>query len=69
MSQEAGVETYVRNPGLLVELILEVIDRLDSGQDEPSTSAMEAQLREISKAIDNLEKRFSSGHLGIDGGT
>jgi hypothetical protein len=56
MSQEVGVETYVRDPGLLVELILEVIDRLDSGQDELSIAAMEAQLREISKAIDNLDK-------------
>jgi hypothetical protein len=56
MNQEAGIESYVRNPRLLVDLILEVVDRFGNGQDEPATTVMETQLREVAKAIDNLDK-------------
>ena len=56
MNQESGVESYVRNPRLLVDLILEVVDRFGNGQDESATTVMETQLREVAKAIDNLDK-------------
>lgn len=56
MSQEVNIENYVKDPSLLVELVNEVIDRLSNGQDESSMAEMEAQLREVAEAIDNLDK-------------
>ena len=56
MNPESGIESYVRNPRLLVELIVEVVDCFGNGQDESATNVMEAQLREVAKAIDNLDK-------------
>lgn len=56
MNQASDIESYVRNPRLLVELITEVVDRFGNGQDESETTVMETQLREVAKAIDNLDK-------------
>jgi len=56
MSQEPSIDSFVKDPSLLVELINEVVDRLSNGQDESSMADMEAQLREVAKAIDNLDK-------------
>lgn len=56
MSNGDEVERYVNEPSLLVELCREVVDRLDTGSDNGETAAMEAQLREIARAIDNLDK-------------
>jgi DNA-binding ferritin-like protein len=56
MTSEAEVERYVKDPGLLVELCRDVVERLDAGADTGETSAMEAQLREIARAIDKLCK-------------
>lgn len=57
MSQGGEVERYVKDPNLLVELCREVIERLDAGNDNGETAAMEAQLREIARAIDKLDKQ------------
>ena len=55
-SSSNEVERYVKDPSRLVELCREVIDRLDAEVDNSDTAAMEAQLREIARAIDKLEK-------------
>jgi len=57
MSHGGEVERYVKDPSLLVELCREVIERLDAGSDNGETAAMEAQLREIARAIDKLDKQ------------
>jgi len=56
MTNEAEVECYVKDPSLLVGLCREVIERLADGVDNSKTAAMETQLREIAKTIDNLDK-------------
>lgn len=56
MNNGAGVECYVKNPSLLLELCREVVERLDVGTENGETLAMEAQLREIARAIDKLDK-------------
>jgi hypothetical protein len=54
------IDRFVNNPSLLAELCREVIVRLDAAPPDPESmadcSAMEAQLREIAKTIDRLEK-------------
>jgi len=57
MSHGGEIERYVKDPSLLVELCREVIERLDAGSDNGDTAAMEAQLREIARAIDKLDKQ------------
>lgn len=57
MSHSGEAERYVKDPSLLVELCREVIERLDAGGDNGETSAMEAQLWEIARAIDKLDKQ------------
>lgn len=57
MSTPPDSERYVREPSQLVDLCRDVIDRLDTGNDDTDIATMEAQLREIARAIDQLEKR------------
>lgn len=57
MSQGDEVDRYVTDPSLLVELCREVIEQLDTGGDNSETGAMEAQLREIARAIHKLDKQ------------
>lgn len=56
MSHEHNIDRYVKDPSLLVELCREVIDQLDSEDDDFEITAMEAQLREISRSIERLER-------------
>lgn len=56
MSSDIDIDHYVKDPSLLVELCREVIDRIDSGPDDPKSAEKEVQLREIAKAIEKLEK-------------
>lgn len=56
MTGESEVDRFVKDPSLLLELWQEVVDRLDAGSENDDTAAMEAQLREIAKAIDKLDK-------------
>jgi len=57
MNHCGDIERYVKEPSLLVELCQVVIERLDVGSDNGETAAMEAQLREIARAIDKLDKQ------------
>ncbi|QQG64959.1 hypothetical protein [Desulfobulbus oligotrophicus] len=57
MSHGGEVERYMKDPGLLVELCRKVIERLDTGSENGETAAMEAQLREIARTIDKLDKQ------------
>lgn len=56
MSTQPGVEHFVSDPSLLVELCREVIDAIDVSPEAKEIDENEAQLREISKAIERLEK-------------
>ncbi len=56
MSSDIDIDRFVQEPGLLIELCREVIDRIDRGLENPNTTEQEAQLREIAKAIEKLEK-------------
>jgi len=56
MSNDIDIDRFVKDPSLLIELCHEVIDRLDGGSDDPKTREKEAQLREIAKAVEKLEK-------------
>lgn len=51
------VEEYTQNPDLLLELVREVIARLLAEDNKKEIAAMEAQLREIARAVENLEKQ------------
>jgi hypothetical protein len=57
MSSENDVDRFVKDPSLLIELCREVIDRIDSGSDDPKAGEKEAQLRVIANAIDKLGKQ------------
>ena len=56
MNQSSDVERYMKEPGLLVDLCREVIAGL-SEQSEGEMVAMKAQLREISRSIERLDKQ------------
>lgn len=56
MSHTTEVERYVKDPSLLVDVCREVIEQL-SGTDNGETLAMQAQLREIARAVEQLEKQ------------
>lgn len=56
MSDGTDIALYVKDPSLLVDLCREVIDGLDTSTDSSDIVEREAQLREISKSIERLEK-------------
>jgi hypothetical protein len=56
MKNDADIDRFARDPSLLIELCREVIARLDKGPDDPKAGEKEAQLREIAKAVEKLEK-------------
>jgi hypothetical protein len=56
MEHTSEIERYVKDPDLLLKLLQDLIEVLESDDDQGETSAMEAQLREISKAMQKLEK-------------
>lgn len=56
MSDGADIVPYVKDPSLLVDLCREVIDGLDASTDDSDVGEREAQLREISKTIERLER-------------
>jgi hypothetical protein len=57
MNTESDVDRFVKDPSLLIELCREVIDRIDSGSDDPRAGEKEAQLRVIANAIEKLGKQ------------
>lgn len=56
MSDGQDIDRFVKDPSLLVELCREVIDELDASNDGSDIGEREAQLREIAKTIERLEK-------------
>jgi len=56
MSDSHDMERFAKDPGLLVELCQDVIDRLDVTADEALVAEQEAQLKVIARAVDQLEK-------------
>lgn len=56
MSDLFDIERFVNDPGLLVRLCCDVIDRIDAGSADPNAREKEAQLREIARTIERLEK-------------
>jgi len=56
MSDRFDIERFVKDPGLLVKLCKDVIALIDTGAADPSSREKEAQLREIARSIERLEK-------------
>jgi hypothetical protein len=50
------IDCFVKDPRLLIELCRDVIDRIDCSPNDAKAREREAQLREIAKAVENLEK-------------
>lgn len=76
MSQD--IDRFVKDPNLLIDLVRNVIDRFDCRPIDADTGAKETQLREIAKAVENLEKmgvpvpdalRAEKTRLAVDLGT
>jgi hypothetical protein len=51
------IDHYIKNPNLLIELCRNVIDGIDGTPPNSDTSEKEAQLREIARAVEQLEKK------------
>ena len=56
MSDGSDIGRFVKDPSLLVDLCREVIDELDASSDNSDIGEREAQLREIAKTVERLEK-------------
>lgn len=56
MSDEREIEQFAKDPALLVQLCRQVIGRLDDASTNTDVLEKEAQLREISRSIERLEK-------------
>ena len=56
MSKDSDIERFAKDPSLLAELCREVIDKIHAGSDDAKVGEKEAQLREISRTIERLEK-------------
>ena len=50
------IDRFLKDPSLLIDLVRDVIDRIDCRSNNAKTSEKEAQLREIAKAVEKLEK-------------
>jgi hypothetical protein len=56
MSNDQDIARFVKDPSLLVEVFRHVIEELDSDSDHEAMREMGAQLREIARTIERLEK-------------
>ena len=56
MSDDFDIESFAKDPSLLVELCREVIELIDGKTGSEEGATMEAQLREIAKTVERLEK-------------
>lgn len=56
MSDRNNIVHFVKDPSLLIDLCREVIEQIDSSAEDTGITHTEAQLHEISKAIERLEK-------------
>ena len=51
-----NIDSFVKDPDLLIRLCRDVIDRIDCVPDDAKIRMKEAQLHEIAKAVEKLEK-------------
>ena len=56
MSKHHDITEFVKDPALLADMCRQVIESLDSAGEDDETREKEAQLREIAKSIERLEK-------------
>lgn len=56
MSTGHDIDEFVRNPSLLIELCRQVIDEIVENSSDAEIEEKEAQLREVSRSIERLEK-------------
>ncbi|MDE2126050.1 MAG: hypothetical protein KGJ62_05630 [Armatimonadetes bacterium] len=56
MTSDATIKDFAQDPGRLIDLIRQVIDQLVIGRNEATPKEQEAQLREIAKTIERLQK-------------
>lgn len=56
MIDDRGMERFVKDPKLLIELCRKVVEHLIPNSEHGSVAEKEAQLREISRSIERLEK-------------
>ena len=56
MNDSKDVDRFAKDPGGLVELCQDVIDRIDTNTDDALVTEQDAQLKVIAKAVDQLEK-------------
>ena len=56
MARDHDIKPFLDDPSLLTETFREVIEALDSSGEDDVTQEKEAQLREIAKSIERLEK-------------
>jgi len=56
MSNGHDIDEFVEDPGLLIELCRQVIDEIVENSSDEGTEEKEAQLREVSRAIERLER-------------
>ena len=63
MARDHDIKPFLDDPSLLTETFREVIEALDSSGEDDVTQEKEAQLREIAKSIERLEK------AGVPGAT
>jgi hypothetical protein len=56
MNDDFGIDRFAKDPGLLVELYREVIELIDCETGSEKSVTMEAQLREIAKTVERLQK-------------
>jgi len=56
MSDNFGIERFAKDPNLLINLCREVIELIDGGTGGEAVTTMEAQLWEIARTVERLEK-------------
>ena len=56
MNDDFGIDRFAKDPNLLVELYRDVIELIDGETGSEESVTMEAQLREIAKTVERLEK-------------
>ena len=56
MNADIDIECFVKDPGFLIKVCRETIERICNTPEDPNIGEKEAQLREIAKAITKLEK-------------
>lgn len=67
MNQNIDTKPFLDDPSLLVETFRQVIESLHSSGEDDETQEKEAQLREIAKTIERLEKAGVSVPDGLRG--